>query len=176
MPCLSIALLSILLFATGSVASIAENYQPTQKQKVIAGAVYKFIKFVEWEDTTRKTTEHFNLCLQNHDPAFDPLTKRKVQDKAIKIRLLGQKNFTGHCDVLFLNAKETNSIEQLKKLNEQSTLTISEQIGFAEQGGIIELGSRNNRLTFSINVPSAKANHLNIGFQLLSLANHVIKN
>ena len=169
------SLLVVLLFATSSVTSIAENYKASQKQKVIAGAIYKFIKFIEWEDSTRKTAENFNLCLQRYDPAFDPLTKRKVQGKAIQLRLLDKENFTGHCDVLFLNAEENNGIVLLKEFKNKSVLTISEQVGFATQGGIIELGSHNNRLTFSINLLSAKANNLNIGFQLLSLANHVIK-
>ncbi len=170
------ASLLVLLFATGSIASIAENYKATQKQKVIAGAVYKFIKFIEWENSTRETAENFNLCLQRYDPAFTPLTKRKVQNKMIKLRLLDKEKFTGHCDVLFLNAEKNNTIALLKEFKDKSVLTISEQIGFASQGGIIELGNHNNRLTFSINLLSAKANNLNIGFQLLSLANHVIKN
>ena len=172
----SIGSLLVVLFAAGSVTSIAEDYKASQKQKVIAGAIYKFIKFIEWEDSTRKTAENFNLCLQHDDPAFTPLTKRKVQNKPIQIRLLNKKKFTGHCDVLFFNAEKGNSIELLKEFKNKSVLTISEQVGFASQGGIIELGSQNNRLTFSINLLSARASHLNIGFQLLSLANHVIKN
>ncbi|MDQ7091659.1 MAG: YfiR family protein [Methylococcales bacterium] len=169
-------LLSMMLFATGSIESIAENYKTTQKQKVIAGAIYKFIKFVEWDAGLIKNKKTFNVCLQHYDSAFEPLTKRTIQNKPIRLHLMDNENFKEDCHVLFLNAKESDFTEILKKFTHKATLTISEQAGFASQGGIIELGNHNNRLIFSISLLSAKASQLNIGFQLLSLAHHVIKN
>jgi len=172
-----ILLLSIIVFTTVSFASIADNYKITQKQKVIAGAIYKFIKFVEWDQLSTKNQKNFIVCLQQYDPAFEPFMERTIANKPIKLQLLNQKSNPKACHVIFFNRPQRDSGAILQTLtNPQSILTISAQPGFITQGGIIELGSHNNRLTFSINLAAAKANHLNIGFQLLSLADHVIKN
>lgn len=160
----------VILLATGSVAGIAA-YKATQKQKVVAGAIFKFIKFVDWK---RDTTENFNMCLQQYDAAFEPFTQRKIRGKTIKLVLLTAEIRPDYCDALYLNDTETDKQQVINQY--KNTLTISEQSGFLSQGGIIELGSQNNRLTFSINQQAAKANQLTIGFQLLSLAQHVIEN
>ncbi|NOQ36010.1 MAG: DUF4154 domain-containing protein [Methylococcaceae bacterium] len=166
--------LFILLLASGTMISHA-NYQASQKQKVIAGAIYKFIKFVEWETEASKSQASFNVCLLQHDAAFEPFKQRKIQGKAINIVLVDGHENADACHVLYLNLAETDSKKILQSLTNKSVLTISEQAGFAAQGGIVELGNTNNRLTFSINLLAAKAQSLNIGFQLLSLAKKVIE-
>ncbi|MGR9014673.1 MAG: YfiR family protein, partial [Gammaproteobacteria bacterium] len=117
----------------------------------------------------------FSLCLQQHDPAFEPFKKRRIQGKAITVQVLDTGNTGENCDVLYLNAAPNNHGDMVKHVKHKPVLTISEQPGFADQGGMIELGNHNNRLTFSINLLAAKASRLNVGFQLLSLARKVIE-
>lgn len=171
-------LLLIMVIAAGSLVTIADNYKSTQKQKVIAGAIYKFIKFVDWETPLLENNSVFTLCLQQYDSAFEPMKTRQVKGKTIEIAIVdllnGGQSRNSVCDVFYLNTAQNNHLEILQELKNKSVLTISEQSGFVEAGGVIELGNVNNRLTFSINTQAAKANHLNIGFQLLSLARKVI--
>ncbi len=115
------------------------------------------------------------MCLQQHDPAFEPFKKRRIQGKTISIQILDAGSTGENCDVLYLNAAQNNHGDLVKHVKHKPVLTISEQPGFAEQGGMIELGNHNNRLTFSINLLAAKASRLNVGFQLLSLARKVIE-
>jgi len=164
----------VLLIATGSIVSIASN-QVSQEHKVIAGAIFKFIKFVEWDGHLTEPKQNFYMCLQKHDVAFEPFTKRKVQGKAIKLLLISENKTEELCDALYLNSAKTDMTQVLERYKNQAILTIAENADFIEQGGIMQLGRRNNRLTFSINQRAAKANHLTIGFQLLSLAQHVIE-
>ncbi len=164
-------LLLSFLFAAGSL-SLQASSGATQKQKVIAGAIYKFIKFVEWEQEIVEARPSFNLCLLQYDAAFEAFKKRQFQGKAIKVLIFKEK--VQACDALYLNAS-LNHDEALQRFKDQPVLTISERQGFAASGGIIELGNHNNRLTFSINQASAKAKRLNIAFQLLSLARKVIE-
>ena len=170
----SILLLFIVLLAAGTVITIAAN-NATQKQKVVAGAIFKFIKFVEWENNLGVSQQNFHMCLQQYDSAFEPFTQRKVQGKRIKLLILDAGKQADNCDALYLNTAQSNHVEILKTYKNKSVLTISEQPGFSSQGGVMELGNHNNRLTFIINQRVAKANNLNIGFQLLSLAKNVIE-
>ncbi|MGR9014433.1 MAG: hypothetical protein ACU83U_12385, partial [Gammaproteobacteria bacterium] len=64
-------LLFAVLLAAGSMTSMAGN-NDRQKQKVVAGAIYNFIKFIDWEDGSAGSQATFSLCLQQHDPAFEP--------------------------------------------------------------------------------------------------------
>lgn len=171
---ISTLLLFVVLLAAGTVIGIAGN-NATQKQKVVAGAIFKFIKFVEWESHSGISEDSFYMCLQQYDLAFEPFTKRKIQGKVIKLRLLNAGKQEGNCDALYLNAAQSNHLDILERYKNKSVLTISELSGFSSQGGVMELGSHNNRLTFIINQRVAKENHLNIGFQLLLLAKHVIE-
>jgi len=170
---LSTTVLFVLLLATGTFISIAAN-KTTQKQKVMAAAVFKFIKFVDWENNILQSKNSFHMCLQKYDASFEPFIKRKVQGKMIKLIILTAEKKPDRCDALYLNSTHPQAMENFNSYKNTATLTISEQAGFLSQGGIIELGSHNNRLTFSINQLMAKTNQLNIGFQLLSLAKHVI--
>ena len=163
-----------MLLAAGTVISIADN-KATQKQKVVAAAIFKFIKFVEWESNSAVSEESFYMCLQQYDSAFEPFIKRKIHGKTIKLLLLNAEKQAENCDALYLNTAQNNHEEILKSYKNKSVLTISEQPGFSSQGGVMELGNHNNRLTFIINQRVAKANNLNIGFQLLSLAKNVIE-
>ena len=169
------ALLFILVLTAGTAMSYASG-KTSQKQKVIAGAIYKFIKFVDWEDNVVNSQATFNLCLLQNDAAFEPFKKRKIQGKTIQIIVFNHTHQPDNCNVLYLNSTENNHQQILDDFKNNAVLTISEQAGFITQGGMIELGSANNRLTFGINLFSAKQQRLNIGFQLLSLARTVIEN
>jgi len=171
----STVLMLIILIASGSVISIAA-YQSSQKQKVVAAVIFKFIKFVQWDNQFDTSKNSFNMCLQQDDAAFQPFKQRKIQGLKINLLLLGANKQTPQCDALFLNAPESQYMDLLKQYKNKSTLTISEQAGFLAQGGIVELGSQNNRLIFSINNRVAQANKVTIGFQLLSLAKDVLEN
>jgi len=168
-------LLFALLFASGTIVTIASN-QVIQKNKVIAAAIYKFIKFVDWENDSFNSLDEFNMCLQQYDSTFEPFTKRNIQSKTIKLLLLDQKTNISSCNAIYLNDSQSNDyLDIIAKSKTYSVLTISEQTGFLEAGGIIELANQNNRLTFSINQQAAQQGQLNVGFQLLSLARKVIE-
>ncbi|WP_198244356.1 YfiR family protein [methane-oxidizing endosymbiont of Gigantopelta aegis] len=167
---LVLVLLSSVALLSGTLLSFAENDFVTQKQKVIAAAIYKFIKFVDWSNTPEQNAHSFTVCLNQYDPAFKPLTSRSVQGKPIRLQILDKKADLNQCQAIYLNGQ--NSID-LNTLKHKPVLTISENSGFLQQGGIIELGNHNNRLVFSINHGAAKKNGLNIGFQLLALARKV---
>jgi len=168
-------LLISLVVAAGSGITYALNTS-TQKQKVIAGAIYKFIKFIEWQDGSVRDSDSFNICLQQYDAAFEPFKTRKMQGKAIQIHLLNETALAANCHVVYMNHDSDNHVDLLQTFKNKSIVTIASDKAFASQGGIIELGNHNNRLSFAINQTVAKANQLNVGFQLLSLANDVITN
>jgi len=151
--------------------SIATN--STQKQKVVAAAIFKFIKFIDWETPNTAQASHFNMCLQQEDSAFQPFESRTIGGKNIKVLLINKTTQLLSCHAVYLNNTTEDASKSLADF--KNTLTISGQTGFIEQGGIIELNDYNNRLAFSINVPASKQQSLNIGFQLLSLARHVIE-
>ena len=57
-----------------------------------------------------------------------------------------------------------------KALEGHSVLTVSDMEGFAQQGGVINLVIRNQRLGFEINEDAAQRANLKISSKLLKLA------
>lgn len=169
----SCLLLLGLVLAAGTAITIA-NGNASQKQKVVAGAIYNFIKFIDWQSAA-SDRQPFALCLQRYDAAFEPFKQRQVRGKDIQLSVLDAGQAPERCDAVYLNAESAEQDHWLQAFKRLPVLTISERPGFAERGGVIELGEHNNRLIFTINQTAAKAVRLNVGFQLLSLARKVIE-
>ena len=175
------------------------------KVKLKVGFVYNFLKFIDWpqekekqkDSDTEKTITIGIIGPEELFGAFKPMEKKTVKKRRIVI-----KHFTGFekprksrdktdtkwdknietlktCEVLIFSAEHTATVESLKEilnaLKGSPILTVSEQVDFLENGGIINFLKEGKKTRFEINLISAKSNKLKIDARLLKMAKRVVQ-
>lgn len=165
---------SVLLFACCLGPLQAEG--PTEDQ-LKAALIFKLVKFVSWPaDKVSGAKGNFILCTLGRAPldgqlgALQGKTSKGRELRLIETSLQGAGS--ENCDVLFLPKAywDEDSV-----LNRVGVLTIGDREGFAERGGMIELGQRRKRVQLRINLAQAKEHGLHIDAQLLDLAKVVME-
>jgi hypothetical protein len=141
--------------------------------EVKAAFLYKFASFVSWP----RASDTAPLCIGilGEDP-FGP-----ALDRVVNGRVLNGRSFVVHrfknakdiagCGILFISSSESRRLEQVfAALDGSSVLTVGDVPGFCEKGGIVNLETRDGRVSLQINVEAAERAHLQLSSKLLSLA------
>jgi hypothetical protein len=106
----------------------------------------------------------------------DIAQKKKLQGRKIVVKnFTSLKDYRGPCQMLFVSGS-LNEEEQKKALRElprKGLLLVGENPGFAEDGGIVNFFREEDRIRFEINAEAAKRAELEMGAQLLKLAEPV---
>jgi YfiR/HmsC-like len=165
-----LASLCLLLAGEGAAAVL-----PAYKSK--AALILKIAKFVRWPDaafTSGKGT--VRLCIVGKDDfgaSIDSLAGQMLQGRAIVIaRLTHPEQSATECRIAFISASERDTVQgRLQSLARSPVLTISDIDGFAARGAMIGLSSTASTIHFEINAAASKRAGLEIGAQLLQLAN-----
>ena len=148
------------------------------KHRLVAACVCKFPKYVRWPEREDSKDEPFVIGVLGTSP-ITALLEEATQELQVGGRDVTLTTFDGtevsdalyDCHVLFVAQKAANNQEALfEKLAGRSVLTVSLIEDFAKGGGIIEIGERENKLQFKINLGAAKANNISISSQLLKLS------
>lgn len=165
--------LPILLLA---VSFSSHAYAESASASVVkTAALYNFFKFIEWPEVAAKQNSHI-LCTTKNDKLGDSLAvlqHKSIADKPMSIRRGLSGNALKDCHLVFISAS-TNADAIIQKLKGLPIVTVSDQPGFIDQGGTINLLQSNNRLTFEINVAVANKNGIYISPRLLKLATRMI--
>lgn len=149
--------------------------------KLKAAFIYNFIKFTQWPNTFHEKTSDNPLVIcvagQNRfDGAFEPLAQKKVASHKIMISYSSQVEdllAIENCHVMFVDSgPHMSSFIDAVACNE--ILTIGDSMGFAEQGGCIELREHNGKMRFIINRSAVKRQGLHLSYQVYDLALEVV--
>lgn len=137
---------------------------------------YNIARFVTWpqRDDAQSSATAFRLCVlgrSSYRIANDNLSKRRIDEMPIEIiEFDPSRDAALECDLAYLSSEAGEAQSLLEDWSPGSVLTVSDAPGFADQGGIIELTRRNDRISMRINVPASRRAGLTISSQLLSLA------
>lgn len=104
---------------------------------------------------------------------FEKLAQSPIDGRAVAYTRLASVNDVTRCDVVFIAQTEAGPLEPLvRKLAAHSALTVSDQPGFAQAGGMVELamGAPGAPVGILINRKAAKAHNIEFNAQLLRLA------
>jgi len=178
-PASLLLLLCALLVGAGSLSTAHAAPAASPEYQVKAAFLYNFMKFVEWPGDPAGTPGTISLGILGHDPFGDALDA--VRGKYAKGRRVVVVHFRSleevkGCDLLFVCASEKGRLSQTLKLaNNSRMLTVADQDGFCEAGGMINLVFVKNRVGFEVNVAAANRAKLRISSQLLKLARHVFE-
>ena len=150
-------------------AAHTDNLAP---DAVKAGFVYNFTKFVEWPSGVLPAGGSMQLCVlgQALDGRLVPLHGRISQGREIRVRNVSAGSDLTSCHVLFVAESEERRMGSvLNAVSGNPVLTISDIGDFAESGGMIGLAVRNEKVTFTVNLPATRAAGLRTSAQLLRL-------
>jgi len=145
--------------------------------QVKAAFLYNFMKFTEWPDAPSSGT----ICLGvlGRDPfgeALEGVRGKTARGRRVVIARYRRVEEVKECDVLFISESERGRLAHvLRVLQGSRTLTVADQEGFCEAGGMINLVSVRNRVGFEVNIGAASRARLRISSQLLKLARNVLE-
>ena len=154
--------------APGAAAAASSEYQ------VKAAFLYNFMKFVDWPSDGLGTPGTLTLGVLGRDPFGDALDE--VRGKSAKGRRVVVVHLRGieevkDCDLLFVCASEKGRLPQvLRAVQNYPILTVADQDGFCQAGGMINLIFVKNRVGFDVNLAAAVRGRFRISSQLLRLA------
>lgn len=169
------ALLGIAaLLSAVSAEAQAREPRAANEYTVKAAILFNLLKFVEWPaGIFADGSEPLTLCILGADP-FGPVLDesargRLVSGRAVLIRRIAD---TGPgCHALFIAASERKRLPIITdRLKTASVLTVSEDEGFTDHGGMIELNTNGERVHFTINTSATDRARLKISARLLALA------
>ena len=165
------AILRLLAFLslTLLISAAARAELELAEQKIKAGLIYNFLKYTIWPSQT--ATLH--VCVFGDDSfktTLEPMKSRSVNQKQINVRTIQQTQEAEGCQLLFIGREKISHWPSLRdELSRKSILTVSDQNGFLEDGGMIELGHNNNRIDVKVDMKPLNAANLQVQDRLLKL-------
>lgn len=166
------------LFLTYGTVLYAEELQ-LNEQQIKSAIVYNIARYVTWPTASLNTGAVFTIGIlsQGHPvPAWNSLHGKTIHGHKISVRRFTDLDELTNCQLVFIESSERKNLSRiLMSLKEYSILTISDIDGFSHNGGMIALQIINNRMTFEINLKSARAAGLTVSSNILKLASEVIQ-
>lgn len=161
-----------VMWIVAAFPAAAENIELAE-QKIKAGLLYNFLKYTDWPDTSLAQDAPLTVCVLGRDSfegSLDPLEGRNVKQRNIAIRKMTEGSDVVGCHLLFLDSGVKKRWPELRaRLADKSVLTVSDLPGFIHDGGMIEFGSKQNRIDVTLNLQAVKSAHLAVQERLLRL-------
>lgn len=171
-------LLSLLLLFSLAAGGAAASLPPTREYQVKAAFIYNFMKFVDWPGEAIGFPSTITLGILGKDPfgeALDEVEGKTAKGRRVVVVRFRKVEEVRECDVLFVSGSEKGRLPHiLKGLQSARVLTVADQEGFCEAGGMINLVSAKSRIVFEINAGAVGRSRLRVSSQLLKLARSVI--
>jgi len=163
-----ISLLVLLLAALLPGRSSAG--EASAEARIKAAIVYNLARVVTWPEGAL-AGEAFLLDVAGRDlegPAFETLAGKEARGRSLRVRTW---NGIDVGQIVFVARSEAGSCRKLlASLAGQPVLTVSEVDGFCEEGGIVQLVRRQNKIQMRVNRAAAEAAGLQLSSQLLKVA------
>ncbi len=144
--------------------------------EIKAAFLYNFAKFIEWpEEMFADTDSPFIFGILGDDPFGQVLEQtigsKFIQGRSLEIVRFKQYEEIKYCHILFINFSEYGHIKEIfKHIDLLGILTIGDEEGFAEQGGIINFYMEDDKVCLCINPNAAERARLKISSKLLNVA------
>jgi hypothetical protein len=156
-----------------------ESSPPTEDQ-VKALFLFSFAKYVDWPSNAFSHADApIVIGIEGEDLVAENL-KQIIEGKKVAGRLLAFKRVTclrdaQACHVLFISdTEEGRVLESLQSVLNIPIVTVGETEGFLQEGGIINMIKKDNRIRLEINLNAARQAQVTISSKLLAVADRVI--
>lgn len=164
------------LFLTHPVVLNAEDLQ-LNEQQIKSAIVFNVARYVTWPASSLSAGSAFTIGIlgQSHTiSAWNSLHGKTIHGRSISVRRSSDLDELLNCQLVFIEQSERKKLSRiLTALKEYPILTVSDIDAFSHSGGMIGLQIVNNRMSFEINLKSARAAGLTISSNILKLASDV---
>jgi hypothetical protein len=166
--------LRVFALAAALVATLASA--AVRDYQVEAVFLFNFTQFVEWPASSFvDAAAPIGICVLGDDP-FDGYLDDTVRGESIAGRTLAVRRYrrveeVDGCHVLFISRSEgARAGEILAALGHRSTLTVSDDAAFLEQGGMIRFALADGHVRLHINIDAVRDAGLTVSSKLLRVA------
>ncbi len=159
--------LVVILLVAGLIPAFGQNY------KMHSVFIYSFTRYVQWPDPYNQGD--FEILVLGDSPIFEELKAmaqaKKVGDRVIKVTKIKAASEIRKCNMFFLPAAKSAAIsEVMEKVNTQSILVVSEEVGLGVKGSDINFIVKDGKLAFELNQASVNKQGLKVSNELTRLA------
>lgn len=159
----------------------AQNADP-REYEVKAAFLFNFAKFVEWPAgklTTNSAPIRFGVLGRSDDFAADfrkTLEGKTIDSHPVALEFYSDELPASAPHILFVSKSERRNFRRiLATLKGQPVLTVSEEDGFCEAGGMINFRLDGKKIRFEINQKAAEQSQLRMSSKLLRVALRIVE-
>jgi hypothetical protein len=172
------AILIVALLSGGMPWQI-DGGTPRHVDKAEAMYLKKMLSFMEWPSGAGVSDEPFRVCVAPDYRIVFPLSEElrgiKVKRRKIYVQMIRKEESSRNCQVLFIGSPEPKlRAKLLESAKGAQMLTVGDDAGFLDAGGILEFAYARNTVQFAVNLAAAKRAGLKIDARLLALAQRVL--
>lgn len=170
-------LLCLLLIGMSATFSQFSQAEDTPGYTLKAVFLYNFAIFTSWPNYN---VENFNLCIYGEDPFgrdLDTLMKSKrIYDRLVNIHRINDVEQLDSCQLVFISRSAVSNLSDvIHVLKDKPVLTVADSPGAGQQGVILNMNVKQDKVTFEANLTMAKRAGLNLSSQLLRFATEVYR-
>lgn len=156
----------------------AADAQPPDEYSVKAAFVYNFLKYIEWPDTAGcKASGRIKLGILGKNPfgsSFDRFKQKPIDNCILEVHEVKANEPINLFQAVFICRSEKKKLNEiLTDLKSLPVVTLADSPGSMQEGVIINLIQREDKLGFEINKKIADSAGLKISSQLLKLASAI---
>ncbi len=158
------------------IGGLAASTTVGDEAEIKVSYLYNFAKFIRWPAHPRfEDISRFRICTEGVGPlsaSIQVLENRLLNGRPIEIvHGLMAADGVQACELAYIGiSAQPHYPAVLQKIARTPTLTVSDIPDFIQQGGMIGLMVRENRVRFAINLRALQAAGLSADSQLLKLA------
>lgn len=176
-PCPKRSGIPWLLLLSTLLGGQAASADSTPEYQLKAAYLFNFAKFTEWPAASLPAGAPVTICIAGRDPFGDALAgleSKMLQSRPVRVRRGVHAEDLRGCQIVFITDNDERRMQDLLRAAESaSTLTLSDIDGFVEQGGMIGLITRENRILFDVNFDMTHRANVKLSSQVLKLARSV---
>jgi hypothetical protein len=148
---------------------MAQSQDRVQDRALKAAFLIRFADFVTWP--ADMPGRSFTVCLSpsnDFGTAVEAATKgSSVRGRAVVVRHLTSTDPVADCQVLYIDRADSHLLPLTRR---RPILTVGEDVGFCQRGGVINLRMVDDRIRFEVSLTHARGSGLSVDAQLLRLA------
>ena len=131
-------------------------------------------RFTEWPaEMFKDKRSSINLCVLGDETvqqAFILINNKEANKRMLSVREIKGDGQLGSCHLLFISTDNDNISALVKECQARHVLTIGEDDGFLEHGGMVYLEMTEAKINLNINLKVTQQAGINISSRVLKLA------
>lgn len=160
--------LSLTVLLLGGNLVTAQENAGGKEYALKAAFLYRFIDYVNWKDYSKNQT--FKIAILEESPITASLLAMP-KTKKIEIKVYGNLEEIGFCNILFVPYNSTIPIETiLSKFSVKPVLIVTERNGYGKKGAQMNFVIIDNKLKFEVNLKAINKSGIGISSFLLQHA------